>query len=58
MKARIFLRIFLQHPSRRINPDLDAGDVKRVFDDVSLALDNEDLGQAFYESLPPPRALD
>jgi type I restriction enzyme R subunit len=35
----------------RINPDLDASDVKRVFENVSLALDNEDLGQAFYKML-------
>jgi len=35
----------------RINPDLDASGVKRVFENVSLALDNEDLGQAFYKML-------
>lgn len=35
----------------RINPDLDEGDVKRVFENVSLALENEDLGQAFYKLL-------
>ncbi len=35
----------------RINADLDASDVKRVFENVSLALDNEDLGQTFYHML-------
>jgi len=35
----------------RLNPDLDKGDVKRIYEDVSLALDNEDLGQAFYGML-------
>lgn len=35
----------------RLNPDLNAGDIKRIFEDVSLALDNEDLGQAFYKML-------
>src|SRR5687767_14939726 len=35
----------------RINPNADESDVKRVFENVSLALDNEDLGQAFYELL-------
>lgn len=35
----------------RINPDLDAEGVKRLYQDVSLALDNEDLGQAFYGML-------
>jgi type I restriction enzyme R subunit len=35
----------------RINPNLHADDVARIHQDVSLALDNEDLGQAFYEML-------
>lgn len=35
----------------RINPDLDESDTKRVFDNISLALDNEDLGQAFFNML-------
>ena len=34
-----------------INPDLDSGDIKRVFENVLLALDNEDLGEAFYKML-------
>lgn len=32
---------------RQINPDLDEADVKRLFETVSLVLDNEDLGEAF-----------
>jgi type I restriction enzyme R subunit len=35
----------------RINPELAAADIARVLDDVKLALDNEDLGQAFYKRL-------
>lgn len=35
----------------RINPGMDKGEVKRVFEGVSLALDNEDLGQAFFNML-------
>lgn len=35
----------------RINPDIDEGDVKRVFENVALALDNEDLGEAFSNML-------
>jgi len=35
----------------RINPDIEEIDMKRVYEDVSLALDNEDLGQAFYNML-------
>ena len=26
-------------------------DIKRLFEDISLALDNEDLGEAFYKML-------
>lgn len=35
----------------RINPGMDESDVRRVFEDVSLILDNEDLGKAFYDML-------
>lgn len=35
----------------RLNPDLSESDVKRFYDDVSLCLENEDLGKAFYEKL-------
>jgi type I restriction enzyme R subunit len=49
-KTNIFTDLFSESLIR-INKDLEAGDVKRVLEDVSLALDNEDLGQAFYEML-------
>lgn len=35
----------------RLNPDLSESDVKRFYDEVSLCLENEDLGKAFYEKL-------
>ena len=35
----------------RINPELEVSDVKRTFENVSLALDNEDLGEAFSNML-------
>ena len=35
----------------RINPELDYDDIYRLLDDVKLTLDNEDLGQAFFEKL-------
>jgi len=35
----------------RINKDLDDSEVDRLLQDVSLLLDNEDLGKAFYEKL-------
>lgn len=48
--TNIFTDIFAES-ILRINPDADESDVKRAFENVSLALDNEDLGQAFYELL-------
>lgn len=48
--TNIFTDIFTESISR-INPDMDKSDVKKVFENISLALDNEDLGQAFYKML-------
>lgn len=36
---------------QRLNPELSEGDVARFYSEVSLALENEDLGKAFYEKL-------
>jgi type I restriction enzyme R subunit len=46
----------LMFPIKTINKinkdkDLEQHDIKKTFDDVSLALDNEDLGQEFYKKL-------
>lgn len=49
-KTNIFTDIFKESISR-INPDLEEGDLKRHYEDISLALDNEDLGEAFYKML-------
>lgn len=49
-ETNIFKDIFAES-ILRINPELKTDDVARVYQDVSLALDNEDLGQAFYEML-------
>ena len=35
----------------RINPDLDNRDIKKIFDNITLALDNDDLGEAFFKML-------
>jgi len=35
----------------RINPSVEIGDIDRLLIDVKLLLDNEDLGEAFYEKL-------
>lgn len=48
--TNIFKSIFsecIQH----INPTLTDIEVQQVYDDVSLTLENEDLGKAFYEKL-------
>jgi type I restriction enzyme R subunit len=35
----------------RINKDIDTGEIKKTLENISLALDNEDLGKAFFEML-------
>jgi type I restriction enzyme R subunit len=35
----------------RINPEIDASDIKKVFDDITIALSNDDLGEAFFKML-------
>jgi type I restriction enzyme R subunit len=35
----------------KINPGIEAGEISRLFSDIKLLLDNEDLGKAFYERL-------
>jgi len=35
----------------RINPSLENSQAKRIFEDTSLLLENEDLGKAFYEKI-------
>lgn len=48
--TNIFTDIFAES-ILRINPDIENDVLKRVFEDVSLSLDNEDLGQTFYSML-------
>ena len=36
---------------KRINPELNDGEAKQFYDEVSLCLENEDLGRAFYQKL-------
>ncbi|MEA1923656.1 MAG: type I restriction endonuclease [Pseudomonadota bacterium] len=35
----------------RINPNIEDDDISRLFEEVKLSLDNEDLGRAFFEKL-------
>lgn len=48
--TNIFTDIFLKSITR-INPELSDGDAMRLSDEVSLTLENEDLGKAFFEKL-------
>lgn len=48
--TNIFTGIFASSMTR-INPDLDESGIKRLLEDISLTLDNEDLGEAFYRML-------
>jgi len=48
--TNIFTDIF--HTSiKQINPSITDNEAKLCFDDVSLCLENQDLGKAFYEKL-------
>lgn len=50
--TNIFTDLFSES-IKRINKDLDLedSDINRLLEDISLALDNEDLGEAFYNML-------
>jgi len=48
--TNIFTDVFKESISK-INPDLSDDDISRLYDEVSLTLENEDLGKAFYEKL-------
>ena len=50
VSTNIFTDIFKESITR-INSDLSASDAKEVFENVSLALDNEDLGESFFDML-------
>jgi type I restriction enzyme R subunit len=48
--TNIFTDIF-NKSIKRLNPEFTDGDAKRLYDEVSLSLENEDLGKVFYEKL-------
>ncbi len=49
-QTNIFPEIFIDSLCR-INTDLSVDDARRVLTDITLELDNEDLGKAFYQRL-------
>jgi len=59
-ETNIFRDIFSES-IKRINPDMDDAQVKRLYEDVNIALDSEDLGEKFYgmlTSTSAPRLID
>jgi type I restriction enzyme R subunit len=46
----IFPSIFIDSISK-INPGIEHGDAVKILDEVSLCLENEDLGKAFFEKM-------
>lgn len=50
IETNIFTDIF-NSSIKRLNPEFSNSDVKRLYDEVSLCLENEDLGKAFYEKI-------
>src|SRR5690606_26115802 len=49
-ETNIFTDIFKSSISN-INPDLTTVEIDRLYQDISIDLDNEDLGKAFYDKL-------
>lgn len=49
-ETNIFTDIF-NESIQRINPDLHKHDIQRIYSEVSLSLENEDLGKVFHEKL-------
>lgn len=50
LETNIFVDIF-KDSIKKINADVDDEDIKRLYDKISLSLDNEDLGKQFYEMM-------
>lgn len=48
--TNIFTDIFNQQ-IQVLNPEFSENDIKKVYDELSLTLENEDLGRAFYNKL-------
>ena len=46
----IFPAVFLSSV-QKINPGLSGNEARKALDEISLTLENEDLGQAFYRKL-------
>ncbi|MDO8713313.1 MAG: type I restriction endonuclease [Polynucleobacter sp.] len=49
-QSNIFTDIF-SASLQKLNPDISPAEIKKTLEDINLALDSEDLGQAFYKKL-------
>ncbi len=50
LDTNIFIDVFTESLAR-INPGISSEEIMRLYENISLSLDNEDLGQKFYELL-------
>jgi type I restriction enzyme, R subunit len=50
ISTNIFTDIF-NESIKNINPQINESEIKQLYDEISLSLENEDLGKAFYEKL-------
>ncbi|MBD0833750.1 type I restriction endonuclease subunit R [Aestuariibaculum sediminum] len=50
VETNVFTDVFFEAVSN-INPSLNSHDLNRLYQDVQLALENDDLGKVFYEML-------
>lgn len=48
--TNVFTDLFIES-IQRINPQLSENDTQRLYNEVALTLENEDLGKSFYEKL-------
>ncbi len=49
--TNIFIDIFAESINKINDNDLDSSEIKRLIEEITLKLDNEDLGKTFYEML-------
>jgi len=59
-ETNVFISVFFES-IQALNPDIGSNDIKILYDKLILALDNEDLGQRFYEIITSetgPKVID
>ncbi len=50
-RSNIFVNVFKESINKINNTNLSSEEVKKILDEISLLLDNEDLGKSFYKLL-------